>query len=103
MIYTLLSNINDNNIFHIFAFDIIKYYNLDYKYIYINDEKINIKNSTQIWRLFVMKKLYSNSIFIYDKSKNIINIKYHNSYNCWKFIKYPIDSHILDIKENTFY
>jgi hypothetical protein len=22
---------------------------------------------------------------------------YHNSYNCWEFIKYPIDNHILEI------
>jgi hypothetical protein len=90
----LISENNDYNIFHIFVFDIIKYYNSDIKEVYINDLNIDKEQLTQKWRYFVMKKLYSDVRYTINTNRNII---YHNSYNCWKFINYSIDNHILEI------
>ena len=57
----LVSKITDNNIFHIFAFDIINYYDKNYTEAIIDSNNLDIVNSgCQKWRLFVMKKLYKN-------------------------------------------
>lgn len=98
----LISEIKDNNIFHIFAFDIILYYDSKYKTVYINLEGINIKNSCQKWRLFVMKKLYTNVKYLTDASSTkYINentlTKTFDGYDCWKFIKYNPSPHLCKI------
>jgi len=55
----VVSTISDNNIFHIFAFDIIKYYNMQCSHAYILDKNINKNSNVQKWRYFVMNKLYN--------------------------------------------
>lgn len=95
----LFSTITDNNIFHIFAFDIIKYYKPNAKYIFIDENNIDKNDKCQLWRLFIMKKLYSDSNIQYRKFRKTIkpSKETHRGYNCWEFIKYPMDKHIYKI------
>lgn len=92
----LVSTIKDENLFHIFAFDIIKYYDNKYNEVLIDSADLDIENSNiQKWRLFVMKKLYKNVSY----SNNVINennISY-NGYDCWQFIKYQPCPHMCSI------
>jgi hypothetical protein len=93
---TWISNIKDNNIFHCLAFDIIKKYNPNYKSVYIYENNINKENPVQKWRLFTMKKLYPNiNVRYIDRTEEIEGT--HPSYNCWRFIDYMKDSHIINI------
>ena len=92
------SNMNDYNIFHIFAFDIIQYYNPNAKIIYINESHIDKNNPCQQWRFFVMNKLYPDiKIHFVNDTTYTPGIKTYGGYDCWQFIKYPIDNHILNI------
>ena len=83
----LVSTISDNNIFHIFAFDIIKYYNPFINIIYINDKYIDKNNPCQLWRIFVMKKLYPNIDIQYNNNFKL-NCITHNGFNHKDFINY---------------
>jgi hypothetical protein len=98
----VFSNISDNNIFHIFAFDIIKYYNNNSEKAYICSKNIDKNHNTQKWRYFVMNKLYHCEYIdieipdlIKERLKTIKPL--HNGYNCWQFIKYNEDPHIKNI------
>lgn len=91
----VISTIPDNNIFHIFVFDIIIYYNDKSLNAYILSTNIDKNSNVQKWRYFIMNKLY-NCNYI-DEVKHYRSVKYHNGYNCWKFIKYKEDSHIRNI------
>ena len=90
----VLSNINDNNIFHIF-YDILKYHNPQYKSVIINSSNLKLNNLCQKWRIFVLKKIYNTIIFrpynSYQKSK------IYNNYNYLKHIKYNVSPNILDL------
>ena len=90
----VVSTISDNNIFHIFAFDIIKYYNETSSKAYILYKNIDKNSNVQQWRYFVMNKLYNCE---YIDKIDFNQIKLHNGYDCWKFIKYKQDSHITKI------
>ena len=98
----VFSNISDNNIFHIFAFDIIKYYNNNCEKAYIWSKNIDKNHNTQKWRYFVMNKLYDCE-YIDIEIPNLIKERLktikplHNGYNCWQFIKYNEDPHIKNI------
>jgi len=92
----LISTIPDNNIYHIFAFDIIKQYNPFINIIYINDQYIDKSNPCQLWRIFVMKKLYPNINIQYNNNFKSSCIT-HQGFNHKDFIKYPIDKHISNI------
>lgn len=92
----IVSDITDNNIFHIFAFDIIKYYNPKCAKAFIISNNIDKTTNCQKWRYFVMKKLY-NCCYIKTKELTFIKNKYHEGYNCHKFINYKPDSHIKNI------
>jgi len=89
---SLVSKIKDQNIFHIFAFDIIKYYDSKYKNVIIDSNNLDLENPCQKWRCFVMEKIYNDVKY----SKNITqeNNITHNGYNYWKFINYKPDTHI---------
>jgi hypothetical protein len=92
----LVSNIKDENIFHILAFDIIMYYDKIYDEVIIDSTNLDIDNSNiQKWRLFVMKKLYKNVYYSDNIEKE--NNKTYNGYDCWKFIEYPQCPHITSI------
>jgi hypothetical protein len=92
----IVSKISDNNIFHIFVFDIIKLYTPTPSHIYIEDN-INIKHPCQLWRLFVLKKLYPNAKISILKDIQYKSEYTYKGYDCWKFIKYPIDKHVYEI------
>lgn len=98
----VFSNFSDNNIFHIFAFDIIKYYNNNSEKAYIWSKNIDKNHNTQKWRYFVMNKLYQCE-YIHIEIPNIVTERLktikplHNGYNCWQFIKYNEDPHIKNI------
>jgi len=92
-----ISNISDNNIFHIF-YHIIKYYSEDYINVFILSSNIDIENKCQQWRLFVMKKIYGNVQYI---STNNINNKMINiPYDHINFIKYQKSDLLIKIIEN---
>jgi hypothetical protein len=98
---TVVSSYPDNNIFHIFAFDIIRYYNDKSSNAYIWSENIDENSNVQKWRYFLMKKLYNNCEYVdkirleeLQKSKPE---KFHSSYDCWEFINYKEDPHITKI------
>ena len=95
----VISTIHDNNIFHIFASDIIKYYNSKSSKAYIFSDNINKNSNVQKWRYFVMNKLYD---CVYTDSKiiffiNFFRVKHHPGYNSFKFIKYKKDPHLQKI------
>lgn len=94
---SVLSTISDNNIFHIFAFDIIKYYNEKNSNAYILSKNIDKNSNVQQWRYFVMNKLYNCKYIDKINFENKVKIPYHPGYNCWKFIKYKQDRHITNI------
>jgi hypothetical protein len=93
----LFSTIPDNNIFHIFACDIIKRYKTNVKHIFIDENNIDKNNSCQLWRLFVMKKLYPDANIQFKKTIAKPSKETHGGYESWKFTKYPLDSHIYEI------
>jgi len=94
----LVSTITDENIFHIFAFDIIMYYDKNYKSVIIDSTNIDVENSKcQKWRLFVMKKLYEN--VFYSNSIEQQNTKTYHGFDCWSFINYPPCPHMTSIYE----
>jgi len=95
-VHTWISNIKDNNIFHCLAFDIIRNYNPNYKSVYIYINNINKEDSVQKWRLFTMKKLFSNINVSYITKTEAVE-QTHPSYNCWCFIDYVKDIHITNI------
>ena len=96
------SNIPDNNIFHIFAFDILKYYYPFCNKSFIFSKNINKNNSCQKWRFFVMKKIYKNCKYTNSNLSNKIinNLRKKSidlSYDCWKFKKYKKNNYIFII------
>lgn len=90
----VVSTISDNNIFHIFAFDIIKNYN-NIPNAYILSKNIDENSDVQKWRYFVMNKLY-NCKYI-DEISTYKTKEFHSGYDCFKFIKYKQDAHITKI------
>jgi hypothetical protein len=94
---TYISNISDNNIFHIF-YHIIKYYSEDYINVFILSSNINIENKCQQWRLFVMKKIYKNVQFI--SSNNVNNRMINVPYDHINFIKYQKSDLLIKIIKN---
>ena len=90
----VVSTISDNNICHIFAFDIIKNYN-NVSNAYILSENINKNSNVQKWRYFVMNKLY-NCKYI-DKISTYQKKQFHSGYDHMKFTKYKQDPHITNI------
>lgn len=92
-----ISNISDNNIFHIF-YHIIKYYSEDYINVFILSSNIDIENKCQQWRLFVMKKIYKNVQFI--SSNNVNNRMINVPYDHMNFIKYQKSDLLIKIIEN---
>jgi hypothetical protein len=92
---SLVSKIKDENIFHIFAFDIILYYDKKYNEVFIDSTNLDINTNIQKWRLFVMKKLYKN--VSYSNNVKQQNNTTYNGYDCWQFIKYPICHHMCSI------
>ena len=95
-IFQLVSKIDDNNIFHIFAFDIIRYYDKKYTEVIIDSSNLDIVNSKcQHWRLFVMKKIYKNVSYSNNITQN--NSKTYNGYEGWDFIKYSPCPHMCSI------
>jgi hypothetical protein len=94
---TYISNISDNNIFHIF-YHIIKYYSEDYINVFILSSNINIENKCQQWRLFVMKKIYKNVQFI--SSNNVNNRMINVPYDHMNFIKYQKSDLLIKIIKN---
>jgi hypothetical protein len=92
-----ISNISDNNIFHIF-YHIIKYYSEDYINVFILSSNINIENKCQQWRLFVMKKIYKNVQFI--SSNNVNNRMINVPYDHMNFIKYQKSDLLIKIIKN---
>tara|TARA_Y100000992_G_scaffold120614_1_gene79020 strand:- start:887 stop:1750 length:864 start_codon:yes stop_codon:yes gene_type:complete len=93
----VVSTISDNNIFHIFAFDIIKYYNEKSSNAYILSKNIDKNSNVQQWRYFVMNKLYNCKYIDEIKSHHKVKNQFHLGYDCWKFIKYKQDPHITKI------
>ena len=93
---SLISTISDNNIFHIFAFDIIKNFNPKYSQVYISIQNINPNSNVQKWRYFVMNKLYDFCEYT-NKKINVKKINKFSKYDCWKFIKYNKSQHIQKI------
>ena len=91
----LISTIPDNNIFHIFAFDIIKYYSPLYTSVSIVDNNIDKENKCQQWRKFVMEKIYNVPVSYTDK--RISNRMTYSGYDCFNFIQYPPNGHIRRI------
>ena len=94
---TYISNISDNNIFHIF-YHIIKYYSEDYINVFILSSNINIENKCQKWRLFVMNKIYGNVQYI--SSNNINNKMINIPYDHINFIKYQKSDLLIKIIKN---
>jgi hypothetical protein len=94
---TYISNISDNNIFHIF-YHIIKYYSEDYINVFILSSNINIENKCQKWRLFVMNKIYGNVQYI--SSNNINNKMINIPYDTINFIKYQKSDLLIKIIKN---
>lgn len=92
----LVSRIPDNNIGHIFFFDIIKYYSENYTSVFIDDTNIDKNNKCQIWRLYVMEKLYKQHIE-YTQDKSIVNEQTLPSYNAWKFIEYKPEFNLINL------
>tara|TARA_B100000941_G_scaffold290613_1_gene273827 strand:+ start:730 stop:1617 length:888 start_codon:yes stop_codon:yes gene_type:complete len=97
----VVSTISDNNIFHIFAFDIIKYYNNKSSNAYILATNIDKNSNVQKWRYFVMNKLYDCKYIDEVKQLDLLPRfkcqQFHSGYDCWKFIKYKQDLHISKI------
>lgn len=95
----VFSSFSDNNILHIFAFDIIKYYNKNSVKAYIWSKNIDKNHCTQKWRYFVMNKLYDCKYVDVDIPNNVKERlkQSHDGYDCWKFIKYKEDPHIKNI------
>ena len=94
---TYVSNISDNNIFHIF-YHISKYHSEDYTKIFILSTNIDIQNKCQQWRFFVMNKIYKNVQYI---SRNIINNSIINSsYDHMNFIKYQKNEFFVKLIKN---
>jgi hypothetical protein len=90
----LVSYINDNNIFHVFAYDIIKYF-AKYNTAIINSNDIDIESPVQKWRFFVMKKLYKN--VFYSDNNTIRNNITHSGFNNGVFIEYNPCPHMCEI------
>jgi len=94
---SFVSTITDNNIFHIFAFDIIKRYKSNINNILISDININKTNPCQLWRFFVFKKLFPNVNMSFSNEILTPSNVIRECYDCWKFIEYPIDKNIYEI------
>jgi hypothetical protein len=82
-----LSTISDNNIWHILIFDIIPNYGR-YKNIFISENNINKDSKPQIWRNFVLKKIYPESKIFYIKTNPEQKKSEDYSFNHYDFIKY---------------
>ena len=94
---TYVSNISDNNIFHIF-YHISKYHSEDYTKIFILSTNIDIQNKCQKLRFFLMNKIYKNVQYI---SRNIINNSIINSsYDHMNFIKYQKNEFFVKLIKN---
>jgi len=93
----LVSDINENNIFHVFEWDIIRHYHPDYKKISIFKDNINPNDLVQQWRYFVMKKLYGKEIN-YTNQRQPSFITY-SGFDCFQFIKYKPSKHMIHIYE----
>ncbi len=92
---SLISDIKDQNIFHIFAFDIIKYYDSKYKKVIIDSSRLDLENSCQKWRYFVLKKLYES--VEYADNTTYKNKPTHKDFIFSKFIKNGMDPHVKKI------
>ena len=93
---TFVSKIKDQNIFHIFVFDIIQYYDSKNIEAIIISNDLDINHSCQKWRLFVMNKIYDKVIYS-NNSTLKDSIKTCNAYDWWQFIKYKPDNHLIKI------
>lgn len=99
----IICSLQDNNIFHVFAFELIVYYTEDYKKVYIYENNIKKDNPCQKWRFYVMNKVFGNVTYT-DKlignvtyGDNKILLKRLRDYNWWKFIEYKPDPVLLKI------
>ena len=91
----LVSNFEDNNIFHNFAFDIILYYHPRYKKAIINSDNIDLQHPVQKWRYFVFKKIYAK--VEYKKYVKKKHKKYYKGYDFSNFINYEQSKHMINI------
>lgn len=91
----LVSDIDENNIFHIFEWDIIRHYHPNYKKISIYKDNINTNDLVQQWRYFVMKKLYGKEIHF--TSQKIPSFLTFGGFDCFHFTKYKPSQHLLNI------
>jgi len=96
-----LSNLKDNNIFHI-LFDTIRRYNPNASIIFVNNQNIDNEHPCQKWRVFFYNKLFSGIKIEYIPiNTNISSRITHNGYNHSFFLKYKKDNHILEIVERV--
>ena len=96
----LTHDYNDNNIFHIFLLDIVRYYHSYYRSvkIYTYDDKLDKNNLSQKWRYFFLKKLFQNVEYIDNIPHGFFGshiIVY--PYDCMNTIKYPMNPQYMDI------
>ena len=96
----LTHDYNDNNIFHIFLLDIVRYYHSYYRSvkIYTYDDKLDKNNLSQKWRYFFLKKLFQNVEYIDNIPHGFFGshiIVY--PYDCMNTIKYPMNPRYMDI------
>ena len=90
----LFSNINENNIFHIFEWDIIRFYSPNYQKALIYADNIDINHPTQKWRYFVMNKLYKSVEYTNLKAQSRL---LYAGFECFEFIKYFPSYPLIDI------
>ena len=94
--HLIVSRIKDNNIFHVFAFDLIKYYHPKYNKAIIISSDLDLENSVQKWRLFVMNKLYKNVTYSIENLVHKNRVRF-TGYDCFKFIEYEQSNHMYNI------
>ena len=87
----LVSNIKDQNIFHIFALDIVPNYDPGQTSVTIDSRNLDLDHPCQKWRYFVLSKLYKtvrySRLFVRNRSTK------SKSYNHWEFIECEPDPH----------
>lgn len=90
----IFSDIDENNIFHIFEWDIIRHYSPHYQKALIFQNNIDKNHPTQKWRYFVMKKLYGSAEYTQQKYASPLTF---GGFDCFNFIKYKPNYHLLNI------
>ena len=95
----LISKIPDENIYHIFVYDIIRYYTANINTIIITDGNMNKNSKCQLWRIFVFEKLYPNVNIQFIHSINEVSKKTYNGFSEEQVLKIndPLDSHLCEI------